>query len=183
MWSERESWELLVPSLGVAFTSRASAQWRPEALPDDVRAQILSGLEARATIRRSYSELDSALYDLRHSLTRRLDHQGPKRSQTGGLMAKVTELGAALKLGGRLSEHTQFLDELAKKLEGVADELTLQVHGFLDVIEDRGTVTFRYELWGRKLSFTESQMRDFASMLEKLTQAARDRLRGISATT
>ena len=44
MWPTRESWELLVPSLAVAFTSRGSAQWRPEALPDDVRAEILSGL-------------------------------------------------------------------------------------------------------------------------------------------
>ena len=67
------------------------------------------------------------------------------------------------------------------KLEGVADGLTLQVHGFLDVLEDRGKVTFRFELWGRKLSFTESQLSDFASMVERVTQTARERLRGINA--
>lgn len=180
--SERHAWESLRPSLAVAFSSRASAEWRPELLPDTVRAEILAGLEARAAIRRRYSELDSAVFDVLHSLTRRLECRSSKRREGGGLLAKVRCLGSALTVSGRPSEHNRFLDAFGRQLGALADDLPLLVHGLVEVREDKGNVTFRFELLGSKRTWRESQLSDFASMLEKLTEAARDRLRVFSVT-
>ena len=177
---ELEPWASLTPSLGVTFSSRASAEWRPEALSVEVRATILSGLEARATIRRRYSEIDSALYDLLRTLTPQPEYRGLERSQTGGLMAKVTELGAALKGSKSLSEYIGFLDAFTTQLDGLAADLPLLAHGFVDVREDRGNVTFHFELWGSRRSWTASQLNDFAGALDKVAEAAHDQLRMIS---
>lgn len=170
---EREPWRFFRSSIAVRFTTRRRRKWSPEALEPETRGEIALGLEAHNGIKRRFSDIDSAFFDLLYDF-------GTPTAGFGGKVASVRELTLA---AGPLSAQRTQVMRLTGQLDGIIDDLLLLVHGLLEVREERsGEIRFRFELAGRSGSWSAPDLHAIASHLESLGAAIVETARMLRAT-
>ncbi len=166
---DREPWRAFRSSLAVEFTSRRSHRWCPDQLSEHVKAEILTGLEARSAIIRSFSRIQSMVRDAvanEKFAASHGDRLSPYRADDKEVFDYARKLAG---VGGPRSAHGDMLTDLFDRLEVAFDAVRLIVHGFVEVREERsGKVLFRVKQWGRRHTFTTQQLQAQAISLELL---------------
>jgi hypothetical protein len=166
---DREPWRAFRSSLAVQFTSRRRGGWSADQLTDQAKAEIISGLEARSAIIRSYSRIQSLVRDLvaKAGFSRQsAQRAGPYSAGT----KEVLDYARSLRAGDPT------LKNLFDRVEATAAANDLIVRGFVEVREERsGAILFRLQQGGKRQWLTSSELRVKAVSLEFLSREAESR--------
>jgi hypothetical protein len=174
---DREPWRAFRSSLAVQFTSRRRGGWSADQLTDQAKAEIISGLEARSAIIRSYSRIQSLVRDLVAKAG--FSRQSAQRAGTYSAGTKeVLDYARSLAGdGGLLAAGGPALKNLFDRVEATASAADLIVRGFVEVREERsGAILFRLQQGGKRQSLTSSELKVKAVSLEFLSREAESQL-------
>jgi hypothetical protein len=174
---EREPWRAFRSSLAVQFASRRRSGWSADALSEQAKAEIISGLEARSAIISSYSRIQSSVRDLATKAGFSAQ-PGERGGAYGARNSEVLSYARSLTTeGGPLSASRQMLRSIFDCVEVTGKAVDLIVHGYVRVHEDRsGAILFRFEQWSSRQSFTSKELNAKAVALELLARDAESRL-------
>lgn len=174
---EREPWRELRSSVAIQFSSRKMRSWSVDQLSEAARAKMISGLESRRSIVRSYSRARSALSDFVAST--RIERLSVERGHVPDYSDKAifTAVCRLAEVDCSCSACAASLRELTEAIEAVADRLAVVIHGYTEVREKRsGEILFFFEFQGKRLAFTHSELQSQAAALEQLAEETCRRL-------
>lgn len=158
------------------FAPRRRGSWAKDALPTDLREEVITALEMRKWIRRRYAEIDSIVFDLlRAANPQKTDNAGARHQDAS--RQRLAVLRALAAPGSYLAQHQRLIAALTDRLEGMGELLNLVIHGFVEVRENRaGHVTLRFELGRKRRDLTVDELRSAAATMNAIVQSAAPRL-------
>ena len=173
---EREPWRVFRSSLAVQFTSERTPNWSAADISQASRHEIIAALEARMSIVRSYSSINSGLWDLVDKARSSGDYAKLCVRAGSGSSELLAAMRRLLAVHGPLSSQGTTLSEWVSRIEALGDRLEPVIHGFAEVREEKsGEIRFWFELGRRRQALTHDQLEAEAEALQNFASEAAHR--------
>lgn len=134
---DREPWRVFKSSLAIGFHSKARGSWQPEKLAPEVRASILSAIEARRSIAASNAFLHTGMRRfLRAANEQTLGQTTPPIwKQTPSDIRKLTR--EVVDQADLDSRDKTALAAMLSKVDAAMPRIELLAHGLIKVVEEK----------------------------------------------